>query len=82
MEKQVCFCWYIFYILKKEKSYYFNDIFPKSLFIINNHQRKIEMRNEYVNISCLEHCVTSANIKDNVLHTDMAESQAEEKEFF
>ena len=41
------------------------------------------MRNEYVNISCLEHCVmTSANIKDNVLHTDMAESQAEEKEFF
>ena len=40
------------------------------------------MRNEYVNISCLEHCVTSANIKDNVLHTDMAESQAEEKEIF
>ena len=40
------------------------------------------MRNEFFNISCLEHCVTSANIKDNVLHTDMAESQAEEKEFF
>ena len=74
---------YIFYIVpKKEKPYYFNDIFSKSLFIINNNQRKIEMRNEYVNISCLEHCVTSANIKDNVLHTDMAESQAEEKEFF
>ena len=76
---------YFFYIVlpKKEKSYYFNDIFSKSLFIINNNQRKIEMRNEYVNISCLEHCVmTSANIKDNVLHTDMAESQAEEKEFF